>query len=81
MEVRDREDVGNAECLRDVTLALDRAHRERMAPDAVGTLGQRERGLLVLRFVRRCRCRFCLHLEVPQWINSPPFTSSVTPVK
>ena len=75
VEVGGRQHVGDVERLGDVALALDLAHPQRMAADAVGPLGEVD--------VVPYRCRHgvppCLSGS-RQWISMPPLTSMTAPV-
>ena len=75
VEVGDRQHVGDVERLGDVALALDLAHPQRVAPDAVGPFGAD----------RRCGRSVVVTGILPsawvgQWISMPPLTSMTAPV-
>jgi len=42
VKIGDRKNVGDVECLCDITLTLDLAHAKRVAADVVGSLRERD---------------------------------------
>ena len=73
MAVGDGQDIGIAQRLTDVALALHFAHPQRIAADPVGALGR------AAAFSHLCSLMISMRFD--QWISIPPFTSSVTPVR
>jgi hypothetical protein len=71
--VRDRQDVGHAERLPDVALALDLAHAQGIASDAIGAVAELRADFAVENGFHGSTCR--------QWMSMPPLMSSVMPVR